>query len=223
MPGEHPACNSAGGRTTRRLLALLTTLPGLLAVLAPIVATGQDVDVDRADIYLRGGRLPSGAWSCGFAILANHRTRDDPHIEWDVNVEQVNNGTRIVTSVSAASFTVSHRTRLARALGGELSFVLEPAADPIHLSATGQADGSIHAELANEDATRLFAAVGSGSVVTIIVRMQDGAVESLRFHLTRDTAGSAQGAFASLCRPGQAGSAASGENQGGSGLLGGAH
>jgi hypothetical protein len=201
MPGEHPGCNSAGGRSARRRGALLRALPVLLAVLVPIVATGQDVDVDRGDIYLRGGRLPSGAWGCGFAILANHRTRDDPHVEWDINVEQVNNGARIATAISAASYTVTHRERILRPLDGQLSFAIDQDASPIRLSAAGQADGTFHADLSSDDATRLFAAVGAGTAVTIIVGMQDGAVESLRFHLTRDGTAPAQGPFASLCRP----------------------
>ncbi len=176
---------------------------GLLALLMPVLTAGQAIDVDRADLYLRGGRLASGAWGCGFAILANHRTRADPHVEWDISVEQVNNGRQIFVNVAAASFTVTHKSRLARPPVTQLSFAIDQDPDPIRVSfaAPAGADGAVHATLAGDDASRLYAAVGAGSFITLALDFPDRASESLRFHFVRDSAGPAQGAFAELCRP----------------------
>jgi hypothetical protein len=175
----------------------------LLALLVPVVAAAQGIDVQRGDLYLHGGRLASGAWGCGFAILANHRTREDPHVEWDINVEQVNNGILIRTAVTAASFTVTRKARSLRALAGGLSFVIDQDPDPIRVHATDAAnsDGTLRGELASDDANRLLAAVGAGSFVTILVGMQAQPAESLRFHFVRDTAVPAQDVFTELCRP----------------------
>jgi hypothetical protein len=171
--------------------------------MVPMLSAGQGIDVDRADLYLRGGRLASGSWGCGFAILANHRTRDDPHVEWDISVEQVNNGRQISVSVAAASFTVSHKSRAARTPVAQLSFAIDQDPVPIrvHFAAPAGADGAVHAGLASEDASRLYAAVGAGSFITLVLDFPDRSSESLRFHFGRDSAGPAQGAFAELCRP----------------------
>jgi hypothetical protein len=59
----------------------------------------------------------------------------------------------------------------------------------------------VHAGLASEDASRLYAAVGAGSFITLVLDFPDRSSESLRFHFVRDSAGPAQGAFAELCRP----------------------
>ena len=176
---------------------------GLLALLAPAVSAAQEIDVDRADLYLRGGRLPSGAWGCGFAILANHRTRDDPHVEWDISVEQVNNGSHIAVSVTAASYIVAHKSRRARTPVAQLSFAIDQDPQPIrvHFAAAPGADGAVHAQLGSDDASRLYAAVGAGSFITLLLEAPERAPESLRFHFTRDSTGPAQGAFAELCAP----------------------
>jgi hypothetical protein len=202
MPGEVPACGVTG-LPIRHPAAVHHRLRGLLALLIPVVTAGQGIDVDRADLYLRGGRLASGAWGCGFAILANHRARDDPHVEWDVNVEQVNNGSHIAVSVTAASFTVTHRSRIARAPVADLSFAADQDPQPIrvHFAGAADADGAVRGAIASDEATRLFAAVGAGSFITVVLDFPDRQPESLRFHFVRDSSGPAQGAFAELCRP----------------------
>ncbi len=184
-------------------LAACHAMLGLLALLLPAVTAGQEIDVDRADLYLRGGRLPSGAWGCGFAILANHRTRDDPHVEWDISVEQVNNGSHIAVSVAAASYTVIHKSRHARAPPAQLSFVIDQDPQPVQVrfAAPAGTDGAVHGQLASADASRLYAAVGAGSFITLLLESPDRPPESLRFHFTRDSSGPAQGAFAELCAP----------------------
>jgi hypothetical protein len=197
LPPAAPAARTAALRPRRR---------SLLALLVPVLAAAQGIDVARGDLYLRGGRLASGGWGCGFAILANHRTREDPHVEWDINVEQVNNGVLIRTTVTASSFTVTRKARTPRSLAGGLSFLIDQDPDPIRLQgpaadSAGATDGTLRGELSSDDANRLFAAVGAGSFVTILVGAQQPPAESLRFHFVRDSAGPAQGAFAELCRP----------------------
>ena len=202
MPGKLSACG-VSGPPLRHPAAAYQRWLGLLAVLVPVLSAGQGIDVDRADLYLRGGRLASGAWGCGFALLANHRTRDDPHVEWDISVEQVNNGRQISVSVAAASFTVSHKSRAARSPVAQLSFAIDQDPQPIRVrfAAAAAADGAVHAGIASDDASRLYAAVGAGSFITLVLDFPDRASESLRFHFGRDSAGPAQGAFAELCRP----------------------
>ena len=202
MPRKVPACEVTGLFPGHAAAARARWL-GWLTLLLPVVTAGQGIDVDRADLYLRGGRLASGAWGCGFAILANHRTRDDPHVEWDVSVEQANNGRQIAVSVSAASFTVSHKSRAARTPVAQLSFAIDQDPQPIRVrfADPAGADGAVHAALASEEASRLYAAVGAGSFITLLLEFPDQASQALRFHFVRDSAGPAQGAFAELCRP----------------------
>jgi hypothetical protein len=201
MPGEVSACGVTGLPLRHPAAAHGAVL--LWLVLMPVATAGQGIDVDRADLYLRGGRLASGAWGCGFAILANHRTRDDPHVEWDINVEQVNNGSHISVGVTAASFTVTHRSRSARAPVTQLMFAADQDPQPIrvHFEGSADAEGAVHGALASDEASRLFAAVGAGSFITMVLDFPDRPPESLRFHFVRDSAGPAQGAFAELCRP----------------------
>lgn len=174
-----------------------------LLVLPSATGAAQGIDVDSADLALRGGRLASGAWGCGFSILANHRTRDDPHLEWDVNVDQVNNGTQIAVSVTAASFTVAHKARGVRAPATEVTFMIDqdPLPVRIHMATAADSQGAVRGELGTDDADRLFAAVGAGSFITLTLEATGREDESLRFHFARDSAGPAQGAFAELCRP----------------------
>ena len=202
MPGADPACG-VDGSPERHPHAACHRLAGVLVLLLAVVAFGQGIDVDRADLYLRGGRLGSGAWGCGFAILANHRTRDDPHVEWDISVEQVNNGSQILVNVAAASFTVTHKSRLARTPVRQLSFAIDEDPQPVrvHFPDPAATDGAVHAGLANDDASRLYAAVGAGRFVTALLEFADRPPESLRFHFVPDGHGPAQGALAELCRP----------------------
>ncbi len=173
-----------------------------MGLLLPVVTAGQGIDVERADLYLRGGRLASGAWGCGFAILANHRTRDDPHVERDISVEQVNNGRSIATAVTAASFTVSHKSRQARAPVTHLSFAIDQDPDPIEVRFESAAsDGAVHAALSSEDATRLYAAVDAGSFITLKLDYSDQPSDALRFRFMSEGAAPARGALAQLCTP----------------------
>jgi hypothetical protein len=175
---------------------------GLLGLLLPVVTAGQGIDVERSDLYLRGGRLASGSWGCGFAILANHRTRDDPHVERDISVEQVNNGSHIATGVTAASFTVSHKARQARTPVTHLSFAIDQDPEPIDVrfEAAG-ADGVAHAALATDDATRLYAAVDAGTLITLNLDYEELPADSLRFRFVPGGATAAHGALAQLCTP----------------------
>jgi hypothetical protein len=202
MTGDASACGLTG-LPTRHPAPTYHGLLGLLVLLMPVVTAGQGIDVDRADLFLRGGRLASGAWGCGFAILANHRTRDDPHVEWDINVEQVNNGSHILVSVTAASFSVTHRLRTARAPATQLVFAADQDPQPMRVRFAGpvDAEGAVRGALAGDEASRLFAAVGAGSFITMVLDFPDRQPESLRFHFVRESAGPAQGALDELCRP----------------------
>jgi hypothetical protein len=179
-------------------------LGALLMALAPGMTASQVVDeVDRGDLYLRGGRLASGAWGCGFAILANHRTREDPHVEWEINVEQVNDGSQIKTSVGAASFMVTRKTRTARAPATGLSFSMEGDSQPVRVQFGGPPDvqGAVHAELQSTEAVRLFEAVSAARFITLVMAFAEAAPQSFRFHFARASGTPAQGALADLCRP----------------------
>ncbi len=178
------------------------TLLALGAMILPALAAGH-VDVERGDLYLHGGRLASGAWGCGFAILANHRTRDDPHAEWDISVEQVNNGRLIKTSVTAASFTVARKSRIARATVAGLSFVIDEDPLPVALrfENSPDTDGVVRGDLTSDQAARLFGAVDAGSFITVTLSFPGADAESLRFHFVRNGGASAPGALTELCRP----------------------
>jgi hypothetical protein len=120
-----------------------------------------------------------------------------------VSVDQVNNGRQIEASASVASFTVAHRARSARTAANVLAFTIDDDPLPIRvpMAATADSQGAVRGALAADDATRLFAAVGAGSFVTLTLEFAEREPESLRFHFVRDTTGPAQGVFAELCRP----------------------
>lgn len=179
----------------------MLTLVVLLAA-APQVTCPQSVeDFDRSDLYLRGGKLAGGGWSCGFAILGNHRTREDPHIEWDINVEEATGGTQAHASVAAATYVVAHRSRALREPVTTLSFSIEQDPQPIRaqLHAATAQDGAVQGDLAAGEAERLFAGIDAGRFITIQLGYEILPAEAIRIHFLADAGASAGSPMSALC------------------------
>ena len=174
----------------------------VLLAAAPQVTCPQSVeDFDRSDLYLRGGKLAGGGWTCGFALLGNHRTREDPHIEWDINVEEATGGTQQHASVDAATYEVAHRARTLRAPITTLSFSIEQDPQPIRalLHAPVAQDSAVQGELTAEEADRLFAGIDAGRFITIQLGYQTLPAEAIRIHFVADTGASAGSPMSALC------------------------
>jgi hypothetical protein len=45
--------------------------------------------------------MPKGSAMCGYGVFGNHLSREDPKIEWDMNVDEIVNGAERVAAVSA--------------------------------------------------------------------------------------------------------------------------
>jgi hypothetical protein len=206
-----------GGMNTRntRMLALVVLLAA-----APQVACPQAVeDFDRSDLYLRGGKLAGGGWTCGFAILGNHRTRDDPHIEWDINVEEATQGSaQPHASVAVATYEVARRSRRLREAVTTLIFSIEQDPQAIRAQLHGPAaqDNAVQGELTAGEADRLFAGIDAGRFITIQLAYQTLPAEAVRVHFVPDVGGPAGNPMSALCDAAQASRLAKPNSPGGS-------
>jgi hypothetical protein len=64
-----------------------------MALVAGIVlfstASAQDVvKLIMSDVYFQWKQIPKGSAMCGYSILGNHLSRDNPKIEWDINIDK---------------------------------------------------------------------------------------------------------------------------------------
>jgi hypothetical protein len=180
----------------------MLTLLVLLAA-APQVTRPQTVeDFDRSDLYLRGGTLAGGGWTCGFVILGNHRTREDPHVEWDINVQEATSSGQAHASVSAATYEVAHRSRLLREPVTSLSFAIEQDPQEIRAQLHGPAaaDNAVQGELSAAEAGRLFAGLDAGRFITIQLAYETLPAEAIRVHFVADAGTPGGNPMSALCR-----------------------
>jgi hypothetical protein len=69
----------------------------LMALLAGIgfLATASAQNVVKlllSDIYFQWRPAPKGSAMCGYSVLGNHLSRDNPKIEWDINIDEIAQG-----------------------------------------------------------------------------------------------------------------------------------
>jgi hypothetical protein len=65
-------------------------LLGLLTAMLPAIALAQDaIKLNMSDVYFQWRPMPKGSAMCGYSILGNHVSRDDPKIEWDINIDEI--------------------------------------------------------------------------------------------------------------------------------------
>jgi hypothetical protein len=90
-------------------------LLALLAVLSPSLAPAQEaIKLNMSDVYFQFRPMPKGSAMCGYSILGNHTSRDDPKIEWDINVDEIVQGDNRLVGVSVGTFDVKGKTRTPR-------------------------------------------------------------------------------------------------------------
>jgi hypothetical protein len=152
---------------------------------AGVVAT----DSSRLGTHITSSAKPSSNRLCGFSIRGNHRSRANPHVEWDLNIDEIVTPDRTVAGVSAGTFDVKDHKRRPRPAITQLSFALRGVADPIIAQIQGapNADNGVVALLEAEPASRLFAEFQTMRPIVISLRYSDGSTEQLEVRGWRDS------------------------------------
>ena len=194
------AVASGGGKMDLRLTMMMAV--ALLAVVAraepPIRLSGDDVYFQFAGLaeehsgtgsrFNSYSKKASPTHLCGFTIRGNHYSRANPHIEWDMNIDQIVAPDRSVAGVSAGTFEVLDHKRRPRAPITDLTFTFEGVTEPIVAAIQGapNADNGIVALLEAEPANRLFAEFQTMRPIVISMRYADGGGDQLEVRGFRD-------------------------------------
>jgi hypothetical protein len=184
---------------------LLRWSMSLAILLMPMLGRAQTpTRLDGDDVYFQfagvaqdsshlGSRIassskPSSNRLCGFSIRGNHRSRANPHVEWDLNIDEIVTPDRTVAGVSAGTFDVTDHKRKPRPPITQLSFALQGVADPIIAEIQGapNADNGVVALLEPEPASRLFAEFQTMRPIVISLRYSDGSTDQLEVRGWRD-------------------------------------
>ena len=149
---------------------------------------GLAMDSSHSGSNIARTSKPSSKRLCGFAIRGNHRSSANPHIEWDLNIDQVVTPNGTVAGVSAGTFDVTDHKRKPRAPITELSFTLRGVANPIVAEIRGapNADNGIVALLQPEPASRLFAEFQTEQPILISLQYADRNADQLEVRGFRD-------------------------------------
>ena len=209
-PGRDPAVDvfrllcvltgtAFGGTMVLRLtLAIaLAFVPVLSHAEPPIRLSGDDVSFQFAglaeDTSHIGSKIAmtkkaSSTRMCGFQIQGNHSSHASPHVEWDMNIDQIVTADRSIAGVSAGTFDVTDRKRKARAPITDLSFALESTPELIVAAIQGapRADNGIVASIEAEPASHLFADFQTMRPIIILMRYADGTSDQLEVRGFRD-------------------------------------
>jgi hypothetical protein len=172
---------------------------GLLVVwLTPGIVPAQTATVlSSYDIYLftRLAKKPppsdpdAPTHVCGFQIRGNHRSHDNPRVEWDFNIDQIEAEGGPIAGVTAGSFDVVGHDRKPRPAIVDLSFSVEGDPEPIPARIVGSpnADNGIKAALEARPAYELFAALGSDEhLVTIALKFADASSATVQIRGNHD-------------------------------------
>ena len=122
---------------------------------------------------------------CGFKIEGNHLSSDIPRPEWDLNIDQLPAGDKVVVGISAGAFEVvskdKHVDRKPKPPIVTLSFAVAGDAEPIiaRIVPPPSAVNAIRAILDSEPGARLFSALYEAKPITISIGYQDGATDLL--------------------------------------------
>jgi hypothetical protein len=167
----------------------------ILALAPAIVAAQSTVRLDSDDVYFtsqitkkalptRGSESMSYAPTrlCGFQIRGNHRSRANPRVEWDMNIDQIESDAGPIAGVTAGAFDVVGRERRARPPIVDLEFSIEgnPQAIPARIVGTPNASNGIKAVLETESANQLFSAFSDDThTITIALKYLDNSSDVL--------------------------------------------
>jgi hypothetical protein len=161
------------------------SLPALLVgVVFLSTASAQNVvKLMMSDVNFSWKRMPNGTAMCGYMILGNHLSHDNPKIEWDINIDEIVQGTTRVVGVSAGTFTVNDKSRTPRSPITELSFTTEDDPTPVAVRFIGgpNSDNGVRGFLELESAMKLLKAISDERDTTANVKYDDGTSEVLQF------------------------------------------
>jgi hypothetical protein len=126
---------------------------------------------------------------CGYSILGNHVSRDDPRIEWDMNIDEIVQGDTRVAGVSAGTFVVKGKTRTPRSPVTELAFTIDedPELIPAQLVGVPNKDNGVRGTIELVRATKLFNALSNERQIAATLKYADGTSDLLKFAGFRDS------------------------------------
>jgi hypothetical protein len=105
---------------SRAVFSLIILMPILGRAQAPIRLDSDDVQFQFRGLAVESSHTgtnftkiskPSSQRLCGFAIRGNHRSSANPHVEWDLNIDQIVTPIGMAGGVSAGSFDVIDHKR----------------------------------------------------------------------------------------------------------------
>jgi hypothetical protein len=165
----------------------------LMALLAGIGflanASAQNVvKLLQSDIYFQWRPAPKGSAMCGYSVLGNHLSRDEPKIEWDINIDEIVQGSNRAIGVSAGTFTVEDKKRVPRPPITELSFTTQDDPNPVEARLIGSpnAYNGIRAALDLERGAALMHSISEDRWIVATLKYGDGTTDLLKFEGFRD-------------------------------------
>lgn len=158
-----------------------------IAFLTP--ASAQNViKLNMSDIYFQWRPLPKGSAMCGYSILGNHLSRDNPKTEWDINIDEIVQGDNRAIGVSAGTFTVQDKKRTPRPPITEISFTTQDDPVPVEARLIGtNAYNDIRAALDFDRGTNLIHSISEDRQIVATLKYGDGTIDILKFEGFRDT------------------------------------
>lgn len=173
-------------RSLNHKFSVIALLVGI-AFLTP--ASAQNViKLNMSDIYFQWRPLPKGSAMCGYSILGNHLSRDNPKTEWDINIDEIVQGDNRAIGVSAGTFTVQDKKRTPRPPITEISFTTQDDPVPVEARLIGtNAYNDIRAALDFDRGTNLIHSISEDRQIVATLKYGDGTIDILKFEGFRDT------------------------------------
>jgi hypothetical protein len=165
----------------------------VIALLAGMVffmpASAQDViKLLQSDIYFQWRPAPKGSAMCGYSVLGNHLSRDNPKVEWDINIDEVVQGDNKAIGVSAGTFTVQDKKRTPRQPITQVSFTTQDDPVPVEARLIGapNAFNGIRAALDLDRGSKLIHSISEDRWIVATLKYDDGTSDILKFEGFRD-------------------------------------
>jgi hypothetical protein len=165
-------------------------LLGLLTAMIPAIALAQDaIKLNMSDVYFQWRPMPKGSAMCGYSILGNHLSRDDPKIEWDINIDEIVQGDTRVAGVTAGTFVVKDKIRTPRSPVSEIAFTVDedPELIPAQIVGAPNKDNGVRGTINLPQAMKLFSALSNDRHIAATLKYADGTSDLLKFAGFRDT------------------------------------
>ena len=164
---------------TRMLLASLA-----LIGLAQIAHADDAITVTDDVLFVWKMRHdPHGKYGmCGFMIRGNEGSHSNPHVVYDINVDEIFDGEKRVVGWNAGTFDVIGGKRNPRAAVSEFKIAYEGGGEPLSGEIIGDPNPSntVQGVLDPEAAKGLLVAFAFSKWITISLKYADGRAETLR-------------------------------------------